>query len=497
MNIQHKIHRTTIVATALVLGSLTFSNVAIADEVVPETTVLAQKMDKITDWREDYAYTLGVQAYVFGFPYVYLPSLRWDWVTQPKPEGNITPYAPLNHFSHIRKLGDASYRGGGAPNQDTLYSMAWVDVSKEPFILSHPDMGNRYFAFELASIDSDNFDYVGKRTTGEKAGSFAIVGPDWKGTLPAGVKLLSASRSPTVVIFGRTLVDGKVDVPVVNALQDQFTLIPLSLWGKKDARLPESRDVWKPFDPSTDPLAEWKTMNRAMTENPPEARLAKLIELFGKIGVGPGQDIDKLDDATKRGLARAAVDGRKLLNQVILSGKLGKQVNNWNIPPKIFGRAGLADDFLLRGSVQCLGGIIANDPEEAVYYNTALDESGQPFDGAKRYTIRFAPGKFPKVHAFWSLTLYDPTYNFTPNAIDRYAIGDRDKDLKKDADGGLTIYIQNTSPGKEKESNWLPSTTSGAFLLVLRTYMPGEEIVEQKWAPPAVTNTNKKGKNDL
>lgn len=491
MNIQFKVQRTTIVATALVLGSLIFGNVAIADEVVPTTTVSAKKMDKIIDWRENYAYTLGVQAYVFGFPYIYLPSLRWDWITQPKEEGNITPYAPLNHFSHVRKLADASYRGGGSPNQDTLYSLAWVDVSKEPFILSHPDMGERYFTFELASIDSDNFDYVGKRTTGETAGSFAIVGPDWNGTLPAGVKQLQPSRTPTVLIFGRTLVDGQKDVSAVNALQDQFTLIPLSLWGKKDTKLPESRDVWKPFDPSTDPLAEWKTMNRAMTENPPEARLAKLVEFFGKIGVGPGQDIDKLDDATKRGLARAAIDGRKLLNEVVRSGKLGKQVNNWNIPPKIFGRAGLNDDFLLRASVQCLGGIIANDPEEAVYYNTTLDKSGQAFDGEKQYTIHFAPDQLPKVDAFWSLTLYDMTYNFTPNAIDRYAIGDRNKDLKKDADGGLTIYIQNTSPGKEKESNWLPSTKSGAFILVLRTYMPGEEIVEQKWAPPAVVETVK------
>jgi hypothetical protein len=199
-------------------------------------------------------------------------------------------------------------------------------------------MGDRYFTFELACIDSDSLAYVGKRTAGGKAGSFALVGPAWKGTLPEGVKELPASRTPTALIFGRTLVDGLADYPAVNALQDQYTLIPLSLWGKKDVRLPESRDVWKPFDAKTDPLAEWKTMNRAMTENPPEARLAKLVELFATLGVGPNQNIDALDDGTKRGLARAAVDGRKMLNDVIRSGKLGKQVNHWNIPPKIFGR---------------------------------------------------------------------------------------------------------------------------------------------------------------
>ena len=440
-----------------------------------------------SDWREQYAYTLGVQAYIFGFPYVYLPALRWDWVTRPKEANDITPYAPINHFSHVRKLADASYRGGGSPNQDTLYSTAWLDVGKEPVILSHPDMGDRYFAFELAGIDSDNFAYVGKRTTGSKAGSFAIVGPGWKGKLPAGVRTLPPSITPSVLLFARTLIDGPADAKTVNALQDQYTLIPLSLWGKKDAVLPASRDVWKPFDPKADPLAEWRTMNRAMTENPPEARLAKLVELFARIGVGPGQDVDKMDEATKRGLARAAVDGRKLIKDVIDSGRLGRQVNNWNIPPRTLGRSGLVDDFLLRASIQAMGGIISNELEETVYFNTTKDGKGQTLDSAKNYVLRFAPGQLPKVNAFWSLTMYDPTFNFTDNVLDRYSLGDRSKGLMKDADGGLNFYIQRASPGKDKESNWLPSPQSGPFFLILRTYMPGAEIIEQKWAPPPVT----------
>ena len=332
--------------------------------------------------------------------------------------------------------------------------------------------------------------YVGTRTTGSKAGSFAIVGPNWKGALPEGVQPLPTSRTSSILILGRTLVDGESDLPAVRALQDQYTLTPLSFWTRKGAALPASRDVWEPFDPKSDPLAEWKTMNRAMTDDPPEARLSKLVELFGKVGVGPGKDVDKLDEATKRGLARAAVDGRKLLNEVIRSGELGTRVNGWNIPPAAMGRAGLSDDFLLRASLQCLGGIISNEPAEAVYFNTASDGTGQRLDGANQYILRFPPGQLPQVNAFWSITMYDPTYNLVANPINRYAIGDRTAGLKKDADGGLTLYIQGVSPGLDKASNWLPSPTSGQYLMVLRTYMPGAEIVNKKWAPPGVITTN-------
>jgi len=220
---------------------------------IPRTSAEEQQT-ATDDWREQYAYTLGVQAYVFAFPWSYLPELRYTWVTQ-KPEGESTVYAPLNHFWHLRKLADASYRDGGSPNYDTLYSIAWLDVGKEPVILSHPDMGERFITFEIASMTSDNFDYAGSRATGSKAAHFAITGPDWEGDLPDGVKQLEASPTTAVLIFGRTAVTGPEDVPAVNRLQDQYKLTPLSLWGKADAKVPESRDVWKPFDRNEDPLS--------------------------------------------------------------------------------------------------------------------------------------------------------------------------------------------------------------------------------------------------
>ncbi|CAG2156619.1 hypothetical protein LMG26411_05317 [Cupriavidus numazuensis] len=471
--------------SAIALPTLTASGTAYASDDSP-TAAPALPTGMQGDWREQYAYSLGIQAYVFGFPYVLLPALRWKWTSGPKPATSMTPYAPLNSFYHARRLTDATYRDGGTPNNDTLYSIAWVDVSREPVILSHPEMGARYFAFEIASLDSDNFAYVSQRATGPSAGSFAIVGPNWKGTLPRGVKQLPPSRTNSVLILGRTLVRGPDDLPTVVALQDHFRLNPLSLWGHRGLAAPPRRDVWQPFDPRTDPLADWKTMNRAMTEDPPEGRLDKLLGQFATIGIGPGQDVDKMDSATRAGLARAAVGGRALLREAVKSPRFGRQVNYWSIPPGTFGRAGLADDFLLRGAVQCLGGIIANDPAEAVYMSVHFDGVGRPLDGARKYVLRFAPGKLPSVDAFWSLSLYDPTHNFTPNAIDRYALGDRSAGLTRDADGSLTIFIQNERPDEAKVSNWLPSTKSGPFSMVLRAYRPGPEIVQQIWAPPPV-----------
>lgn len=449
------------------------------------------------DWRENYAYTLGVQAYIFGYPYVSMPALRWAYVAMPRPN-DMAPSAPLNQFFHFRKLADASYQGGGGTNNDTLYSTAWLDLTKEPIILSHPDMGDRYFRFQLASMDSDDFGSVGKRDTGSAAGSFALVGPDWQGQLPPGILKVIRSRTNHGFILGRVLVDSPEDAKAVNVLQDQFTLVPVSLWGKPGAVLPASRDVWKPFDRKTDPLADWKTMNRALAEDPPEARLAPLLHMFETIGVGPGLDVEAQDDATKRGLARAAVDGRQMLDDINASSHpfVWTSRNGWDISPKTFGHAGLSDDFLRRGAIN-YSGVVSTVIEEATYYQSNTAGNGEYYDGAMDYTMTFPPGGLPKVSGFWSVTMYsvdeNHTFNLVPNSIKRYSIGDRTPNVKTNADGSMTIYIQSKSPGKEKESNWLPSPPKGPFTLTFRAYIPGEDIVSQKWFPPAVVSAGDSG----
>lgn len=435
-------------------------------------------------WRETNAYTLGMQAYVYSFPYLYMSQLRWRWTTQPlNPEKS--PYMPLNSFWHRRGVTDAKWREGGAPNNDTSYSFAWLDVSKDPVILCHPDMGTRYFTFQIADYSSDNFAYVGKRATGSKAGCFAIAMNNWKGRLPKNVTLLARAPTPNVVVAGRILVDGPADVPNVTALQDKLTLTPLSYFGK-NVTPPERRDVWKPYDGASDQLADWKTINRALSENPPPAKDTALIALFSQIGVGPGQDVDAQDADTKRGLVRALTDGRQLLKGTIAAGAGSPVQNGWRILPKEIGRAGLAGNFLLRAAMQSLIGIMANDPVENVYPLATSDRDGRPLSGAHRYTIHFEAGQLPPVNAFWSLSLYGADYNFVENPINRYAIGDRTRDLKFGADGSLTVLVQKNAPDGTGAANWLPAP-EGPFLLVMRLYLPKPQVTGGTWSPPAVT----------
>lgn len=208
---------------------------------------------RIDNWHGEYAYTLGEQAFIYGFPYIYNAQLRHAWVTQRRNPETV-PYAAVNHFWHAGRPIDAGYRDGGCPNNDTLYSVAWVHLRHEPVVLSHPDMADRYFTFELAAITSDNFDYVGQRTTGSRAGDFALVGPDWNGELPSRVRRLRTAPTPWVLILGRTLVNDKDDVANVRALQVRYRLTPLSMFGEPGAEALESRDVLEPVTAEQDPL---------------------------------------------------------------------------------------------------------------------------------------------------------------------------------------------------------------------------------------------------
>ena len=440
-----------------------------------------------TDWRAEYAYTAGVQAFVYGFPYISYARLRHAWVTN-KRDPEVVPYAAVNHFWHARRLLDASYRDGGSPNTDTLYSLAWLDLRKEPVILSHPDMGGRYFTFQLAGFTSDNFDYIGQRTTGSAAGDYALVAPGWDGDLPAGVQRVRPAPTPWVLVLGRTAVDGAGDLPAARALQSQYRLTPMSLWGGQGATVPERRDVYVPA-PASDPLAPWKTLNAMLAENPPPSHHALVLNQLRRIGIGPGLDVEAQPAVVKEALARAAETGKAVLLQQFTSGDWATRIDGWRYPPPEVGRFG--DDFLRRAADQCLAGIAANDPAESVYLLNFQDGDGAPFAPQGRYELHFSADQLPQVDAFWSLAAYTATdLNLIPNPQGRYSVGGHSGSVATGDEGGLTLYLQPEAPDSGAAGNWLPTSAAQPWFLILRMYRPGPTVLGGAWRCPPVTRVD-------
>jgi hypothetical protein len=427
--------------------------------------------------REEYAYTIGVQAYIYGYPLVEMYRIRFKAVFDPENKNRV----PLNQFRHMRALLDHTATTVVAPNNDTLYSSAWLDLAQEPLVLDVPDTGGRYYVMQFMDFYTNNFAYVGKRSTGTAPGSYAIVGPGWQGTLPDGLQRVSAPTN-AVWLLGRTLVDSKDDLTAAHAVQDQYLLTPLSRWGKSDQPKPHSElSNFPPYDLS-EPLKFFELLSVALHENPPPTRDGVLMNLFGQVGVGPGKTfrVDDLDAATARGLRKAIDSGRRLISAL----PSGRPVRNgWLAFSPHTGKFG--DDYRYRAYV-AMSAIAANDPAEAFNFSARQDDQGRPLHGDRKYLVRFEKGQVPPVDAFWSLTLYRlPGVFFVENALGRYALGDRSRQLRYEPDGALEIYVQHDSPGKDKESNWLPAA-QGDFSLALRCYLPRKAIVDGAWMPPTV-----------
>ncbi len=427
--------------------------------------------------REEYAYTIGVQAYIYGYPLVEMYRVRYKAVFDPDKKNRT----PLNHFQHKRNLSDHTATTVVAPNNDTLYSSARLDLANEPVVLEVPDTGGRYYVMQFMDFYTNNFAYVGKRTTGTQSGSYAVTGPSWKGTLPEGLKQIQAPTN-AVWLLGRTLVDGNDDLPAVHAIQDQYRLTPLSSWGKNNQAQPRLERPDLPAYDLSEPLRFFEFLNVALRENPTPAREESLMNLFGQIGVGPGKifKVAKLDPPTARGLRKAIDMGPRL----IASLPSGRPVaNGWLAFSPHTGKFG--DDYRYRAYVAQFA-LAANDPSEAHNFTTHLDDRDRPLNGRRKYVVRFEKGQLPPVDAFWSLTMYRlPGVFLVENPIARYSLGDRSKHLRYGKDGSLELYLQHDSPGKDKESNWLPAPQED-FVLALRCYLPRTAITDGTWKPPAV-----------
>src|ERR1700733_14707257 len=431
-------------------------------------------------------FLVAQDAYIYGYSLVTVEMTRRVITNAASVEGTR---GPMGQIVKLRQYPDASFRDVTAPNADTLYTMAFFDVGKEPWVLGIPDMKDRYYLFPMLDGWTDVFQVPGKRTTGTGAQTYAITGPGWNGTLPSGVK---EYKSPTSIVWllGRIYCTGTPeDYAAVHALQDQCTLVPLSAYGKPYA--PPAGTVDPSIDMKTpvrdqvnamDAKAYFTLLAQLMKANPPAAADAPGLAKFAKIGLVPGQDFDatKLNADFVKRIPEVAFD------RIMLQFKVNKDVKDINGFGYITKTGIYGTDYLMRAFVTAIG-LGANRPQDAVYPTSLKDADGKAYDGANKYIMHFAKGQLPPVDGFWSLTMYDANYFFIANPINRYSISAR-QSLKTNADGSTDLYIQNQSPGADKEANWLPSPPD-KFILMLRMYWPKEKdpsIIDGSWKIPPV-----------
>jgi hypothetical protein len=430
------------------------------------------------------AFDLGQRAYIFGYPLVTMEMTRRVMTNVAAPDGKL---APMGQLAKLRAYPSPSDKEVTAPNADTLYTTGWLDLSRDAYVLGLPDAKGRYYLMPMLSGWTDVFAAPGTRATGTKAQKYAITGPAWQGTLPAGVTEL---RSPTglVWILGRIYCNGTpFDYKAVHAMQDEISLVPLSAYGKPYT--PPAGKIDKGLDMKTavrdqvhrlDAGAYFKLLAALLKDNPPALADAPILAEMARIGVVPGQDFDlsRLDPAIALGLQNVP----KAAQDAIMAQRkeLGPLVNGWSYSLKL---GSYGTDYLQRALVAAVG-LGANRPEDAVYPVSEVDGEGKPYDGAHRYLMHFEKAQTPPAEGFWSLTMYDGEYFFVANALNRYTLSSRFK-FRYNPGGSLDLYIQKDSPGTDKETNWLPAP-AGKFILMLRLYWPQASVLTGSWQPPAV-----------
>ena len=432
----------------------------------------------------------AVDVYVYGYSLVTMDMTRKQMTNVPAPDAG---HAPMGQLVRMRTYPAVDYHAVTAPNADTLYTTAWIDVTAEPWVFSVPDMGDRYYLLPMLDGWTNVFQVPGKRTTGGKAQKYAITGPGWSGTLPAGV---TEYKSPTglVWILGRIYCTGTPeDYAKVHALQDKFSLVPLSSYGKTYTPPPNevdaSFDMKKAVRDQVDALSVDDYFNylaKLMKTNPPAPADAPMVEKMKSIGLEPGKDFDP----SKLGaFDREAIKGVPKVAQVKIMEyfkKAAEPVNGWVYITHNIGIYGT--DYTQRALVTAIG-LGANRPQDAVYPTSDKDTDGHDYDGASnKYVMHFDKGQMPPVNGFWSLTMYDATYFFVPNSLNRYTLSSRNK-FVTNPDGSVDLYLQAESPGKAKEANWLPAPKA-KFIPMLRLYWPKEtppSLIDGTWKPPAIT----------
>jgi hypothetical protein len=431
---------------------------------------------------------LGVDAYVYGYPLVTMEYTRRIITNVDKAEGTRVP---MGQLARIRAYPDASFKDVTAPNADTLYTAGFFNVGKEPWVLSLPDAQDRYYLFPMLDGWTNVFQVPGKRTTGTKAQKYLITGPGWKGKVPEG---LTQYKSPTslVWILGRIYCTGTPeDYAAVHKMQDEISVVPLSSYGKPytppAAKVDPSIDMKTAVRDQVNALSAddyFNLLAKLMKDNPPADVDAPMVAELAKLGIVAGKPFD----SSKLGAdgAKALATVPKLSFERIMGHfkQAGRMENGWTFTTK----TGLyGTEYLQRALVTAIG-LGANRPQDAVYPTSEAGADGKPYSGANKYVLHFDKGQLPPATGFWSLTMYNGAYFFVANPLNRYSISAR-QNLKANADGSVDLYLQNASPGADKESNWLPAPKD-KFILMFRLYWPKEtppSIIDGSWKIPAAT----------
>ena len=445
---------------------------------------------------EQEALAIGADAYVYFYPLVTMDVTRRQFTNLES--GKELGKGPMNMFNNVPEYPPADFKGVVRPNFDTLYSIAYLDMAKEPVIVSVPDTNGRYYLLPMLDMWSDVFASPGWRTTGTQAVNFLVTPPGWRPDLrerfvdefklPKDTQRIDAP-TPIVWIIGRTKTDGPPDYDAVRKIQAGFRVTLLSDWGKSpkppEVKIDPSVDMKTPPKTQVDSMPAGKYFAYAaelMKVNPPHITDEPIIAQMRRIGIEAGKsfDIEKVAPAVKKALEAAPETGRKLMEWKVPT--LARVANNWSMNTDTMGVYG---NYYLKRAIVAQIGLGANLPEDAVYPLNLGDEAGRPLDGANRYTIHFEKDAIPPVNAFWSITLYDPDGFQVANALNRFAVSSW-MPFKYNPDGSLDLYFQNENPGKDKEANWLPAP-KGPFNLTMRLYSPKSEALTGRWNPPPVT----------
>jgi hypothetical protein len=437
---------------------------------------------------EQEAREIGIDAYIYFYPLITMDVTRKQF-TNIEP-GKELGKGPMNMFISVPEYPPANFKGVVRPNFDTLYSIAWLDLNKEPIVVSAPDTGGRYYLLPILDMWTDVFASPGWRTTGTQAGNFLITPPGWIGKVPEGFTRINAP-TPYVWVIGRTKTDGPPDYDAVHKIQAGYKVTPLSRWGKSaepvKVKIDQSIDMKTPPKVQVDTMPADKYFTYAaelLKVNPSHITDEPIIAIMKRIGIEPGKSFafDKLDPVVQNVLATVPAEAQKLMKWKVAT--LARVVNGWSMNTDTMGVYG---NYYLKRAIVAQLGLGANLPEDAIYPLNLADETGKPLDGTNKYTIHFDKATLPPVNAFWSITLYDSDGFQVPNVLNRFAVSSW-MPFKYNADGSLDLYFQHESPGKDNEGNWLPAP-KGAFNLAMRLYSPKSEALTGKWNPPPVVRT--------